>query len=454
MSPSKKVSQVNIVTDTTVMFTGDKPYKCDVCGAAFSDPSSRRRHLREHNGLKPYTCQLCKETFKRSGQLKAHLSKKHMLNKNDIVITKSGQLSELQFELEIDNTNCGQMQTLVLQENPQFADESATLEHLAGRQDETLAVQRSGEAPLVDATDENHIIVAQTRLSELAEDGEEQQQQLIAETQRLVQQIQSQLDGASSDGQTVHVAYQIMHDDDNQPILEIRYQSTGTRQNGAGEDVGISQEEQGEVEVEGGGKTIVVQSVCRDGEQPMEQPDLCQTQNEVGPSQQLMMVQYDGLTDLTEINNVQPEPTVSVSQPLVKQQQTDIVQSVDTSPECVAMTTSNDHLQNDPENPVLSLMHVDGAIDYVHHPDFASQDYYNWLSNFTEACRLTQLPLDAEHFHEISQVHKSLADVLAMPTGILADKGNFRILMSISRELNEIINEHLAFVLQGLKDNK
>jgi len=186
----------------------------------------------------------------------------------------------------------------------------------------------------------------------------------------------------------------------------------------------------------------------------MEQPDLCQTQNEVGPSQQLMMVQYDGLTDLTEINNVQPEPTVSVSQPLVKQQQTDIVQSVDTSPECVAMTTSNDHLQNDPENPVLSLMHVDGAIDYVHHPDFASQDYYNWLSNFTEACRLTQLPLDAEHFHEISQVHKSLADVLAMPTGILADKGNFRILMSISRELNEIINEHLAFVLQGLKDNK
>lgn len=449
------------------MFAGDKPYKCNVCGAAFSDPSSRRRHLREHNGLKPYTCQLCKENFKRSGQLKAHLNKKHLLNKNDIIITKDGQLNGLQ--LNIDSATCGQIQRLVLQENAQYAvDESATLE----QQDENLVVQRSvdGDVSGVDGTDENHIIIAQTRLSELAEDGEEQQRQLIAETQRLVQQIQSQLDGASGDGQMVHVAYQIMRDDDNQPILEIQYQpTTGHQDTGEDREHGPGSEGKGELHVlDGEGKTMVVQPVWGEGGQQMEQPQLAQTQEEAGPSQQLLLVPMvqseDGPSELTEIDCLQSEHMVStVSPSLVRQhidEQVDTVQPMDT--DCVATTTaqdmSHDQIPNEPDqdnsdNQVSPLLHVDGAVNFVHEPDFASQDYYNWLSNFTEACQMTPLPLNADLFHKISQVHKTLADVLAMPTGILADKGNFRILMSISRELNEIVNKHLAFVLQGLKDN-
>ena len=56
---------------------GEKPYECPVCGARFSDPSSRRRHTKEHSGDKPFPCSICSDSFKRAGQLKAHIAKKH-----------------------------------------------------------------------------------------------------------------------------------------------------------------------------------------------------------------------------------------------------------------------------------------------------------------------------------------------------------------------------------------
>ena len=52
------------------------------------------------------------------------------------------------------------------------------------------------------------------------------------------------------------------------------------------------------------------------------------------------------------------------------------------------------------------------------------------------------------------QVHKSLSDVLATPSGILTNRDNFKILMNISKDLNFIINEHLAFVLKNLDEQE
>ena len=414
----------------SAMVAGDKPYQCDICGAAFSDPSSRRRHLKEHDGLKPYMCQLCQETFKRAGQLKAHLNKKHLLNKADIVIAKP--INGFQFD---SGATCGQAQTILLEANDEFAaDESA-----APEPEDNLA-QRSGVIHPDGVTDDNHIIVAQTRLAELAEDGEEQQQQLIAETQRLVQQIQSQLDGASGDGQTIHVAYQIMRDEDNQPILEIQYQPAQQD----GDNAGGAQTEQPGATLDG--------AVWGEGEQPTEQPGQAQ-HDETGVSQELLLVQSEGSSSVPN-NDSDILPESVVIPPLHG------YQHMDTSHDDVATTTSHDQQsseshQSNPEHLVLSLPHpVEHTVDFVHHPDFTSQDYYNWLSNFTEVCRATSLPLNAEHFHEVSHVHKSLADVLAMPTGILADKGNFCILMSISRELNEVISEHLTYILEGLRDSE
>ena len=88
--------------------------------------------------------------------------------------------------------------------------------------------------------------------------------------------------------------------------------------------------------------------------------------------------------------------------------------------------------------------------DYVNEPDFNSQDYYNWLSQFTELVKMVAIPLEMDLFQKISQVHKSLSDILANPQGILTNKENFKTLMSISTELNAIINQHLKYVLQNL----
>ena len=51
-------------------------------------------------------------------------------------------------------------------------------------------------------------------------------QQITEETQRIIEQIQNQLDSQTAsqpDGQPLQVAYQIIHDDDNQQVLEIQY---------------------------------------------------------------------------------------------------------------------------------------------------------------------------------------------------------------------------------------
>ena len=45
------------------IYTGKKPYKCNECDKAFSQPRYLRIHERTHTGEKPYQCNQCDKPF-------------------------------------------------------------------------------------------------------------------------------------------------------------------------------------------------------------------------------------------------------------------------------------------------------------------------------------------------------------------------------------------------------
>lgn len=55
--------------------TGEKPYLCTQCGAAFAHNYDLKNHMRVHTGLRPYQCSSCFKTFVRSDHLHRHLKK-------------------------------------------------------------------------------------------------------------------------------------------------------------------------------------------------------------------------------------------------------------------------------------------------------------------------------------------------------------------------------------------
>uniref|UniRef100_A0A673HDQ4 B-cell CLL/lymphoma 6 member B protein-like n=1 Tax=Sinocyclocheilus rhinocerous TaxID=307959 RepID=A0A673HDQ4_9TELE len=63
----------NQAINTKSSRSGDKPYRCNVCGAQFNRPANLKTHSRIHSGEKPYRCDTCGARFVQVAHLRAHV---------------------------------------------------------------------------------------------------------------------------------------------------------------------------------------------------------------------------------------------------------------------------------------------------------------------------------------------------------------------------------------------
>ncbi|XP_056006363.1 zinc finger and BTB domain-containing protein 24-like isoform X3 [Ostrea edulis] len=377
-----------------IVHSGEKPYECEVCGTRFSDPSSKRRHEREHVGTKPYVCQLCYESFKRAGQLKAHLSRKHLHQKDDVQVIRTST-GALQFVFPNADQSISQQDIAasMLSDHHTLVKQKKIVKLI---QDLNTSIQN------VPINPPPHDYSATESTSVL---DEERQEEMSVDS--VINDALSKTQGLTSQGR-------------EQKVQTLPVSSFDSSQMSEPTVVTIA-------EVLDNGH---IQTIKSEDCVPVEYLHIIEELAPESLEQQVVEVHYQDSGQSTESDQ---------SKQVFSHQNREPETATSSAPDPETSTSSVQDQSSDST-----------SMDYVNHPDFSSQAYYNWLCSFTELCKVMPMPLDVSLFQKISQVHKHLSDVMATPSGVVADKENFKTLMNISKELNTIINEHLFYVMQNL----
>ena len=62
-----------------ILFSGERPFVCDVCQKAFTSKNNLKMHTESHAGDKPYVCDTCGQAFSRKPYLRQHNKHVHSM---------------------------------------------------------------------------------------------------------------------------------------------------------------------------------------------------------------------------------------------------------------------------------------------------------------------------------------------------------------------------------------
>ncbi|KAK7111086.1 hypothetical protein V1264_014861 [Littorina saxatilis] len=393
---SKSFAHASDLTRHKIIHSDSKPYSCSVCSMRFNDPSSRRRHEREHLGTKPYTCHLCSDGFKRASQLRAHLFRRHGGLKEGLEFKIQEGPEPVCYRIEVHNAQ---------------GDGSGV-----STTTKVLDLSTLDQKKIISLIQNLHsnMVVQELEVTEGEPVGH------ITSTE--VALTKRELDGSEVPSDAEHV------------ILPAEMAAVmGNMEDASGNVITIAEMDSDQTQ-EVGPTYQILQSLGTEGQ---------------GVEQQIYEVHYQTTTPPVD-TTIAPSSTESVSATSISSADSTAAAEPTTEDISSTPTTSTASASSQSHSDTRHTTQLNA--EYVSKPDFGSQDYYDWLSSFTEVCRLLPIPLEVGLFQKISHVHKTLSDFMASPSGVIADKENFKILMGISKDLGHILNEHLSCMFKNLSN--
>ena len=485
--------------------------------------------MKEHaGGTVLLDCQTCGETFKRKMALQNHINKCHlqgmlkseMLPRSVYIPSTNGDGQN--FNLRIDD----QPNLVLLGPEGQEIQVIPRVVYTKDNQRLLKLIENDPQNTHQEVLMSQQVLPPEDQMTNIAIpdagfdlDGDQKVEPLSTVTQQLIEQIESQLSTQEgvldrADGQQVAVAYHVLHDDENQQIVEIQYQPVEQPGEQTIDDT-LEQPNEDYVVLASGDQTtgnqitaaetnvIVTQALTQDDQTSLDvqtdatgmdlgsvslpvkmephgheyvQAVLDEVTSNISNSEisghqsNAAEPEVDNDLDLSRMEIIPIEEAALEKQVAdsITQTQTDGSLPINSTPEGNEEATLD---SNEKQLQIISREMEDSQTNsddfmkshiltsditniYIEKPDFTSQEYYNWLSLFTDNCKQAIVPLSEPVFKNISQLHKTLTDVMASPRGILAHKENFKILMTISYDLNTIINKHLMCVLLTLENQE